>query len=191
MVRRRIAHQAVLVALAGLIPFPFIDTWIQGRLRAHLVGHLGRHHSCTFDAAQLRALSGGHSNVLLGCVFGVVWWPIKKLFRKLIYVLTVKDAIDAAADAWLRGEMVRRALVAGVLPEHAKAVRAAMDTALKTHGRSPVWGPRTRLDGRLSEPDDPFEVRLIIGTAQRGGGLAVLAAFDQEIAEAPWDEPVA
>lgn len=184
MVRRRIAHQAMLVALAGLIPFPFVDTWIQGWLRAELVEQLGRHHERPFERAQVRVLSAGHANYILGCVIGLVWWPIKKIFRKLIYVLTVKDAIDAASDAWLRGEMVHRALEKGALPSQSKSVRAAMDAALKTHGRSPVWGPRTRLTGQLSKPDDSFIIRMLAATAQRGGGLAVLAAFDEQLSEA-------
>jgi len=178
MPRRRVAQQAVLVALAGLIPVPFIDTWLQSRLRAELVEHLGRHHDRPLEPGHVRTLSADRGNLLLGCVVGVVWWPIKKLFRKIIYVLTIKDAVDAASDAWLRGEMVRRALRAGALPDHVEPVRNAMDEALKTHARSPLWGPRSKVEGSLAEPEDTFTMRMVAGTARRGGGLAVLAAFD-------------
>ena len=179
----------MLVALAGLIPFPFVDMWIQGWLRAELVEHLGRHHERPLDRAQVRVLSTGHTNMLLGCLVGAVWWPIKKIFRKLIYILTVKDAVDAAADSWLRGEMVRRGLAKGVLPEHAESVRTAMDDVLKTHVRSPLWGPRSKVDGQLSQPEDSFMMRLLAGIAKRSGGLAAVAAFDEKLSEMPSEMP--
>jgi len=189
MPRRRVAHHAVLVALAGLIPFPFVDTWIQRRLRAELVAQLGRHHDQPLDATQVRTLSADRANLLLGCVVGVVWWPIKKLFRKIIYVLTIKDAIDAASDTWLQGEMVGRALRAGALPEQAEGVRTAMDAAMKTHARSPLWGPRKKVNGSLTEPEDSVTIKVVASVAQRGGGLAVLEEFDRALALLLADHP--
>ncbi len=182
MPRRHVAHQAVLVALAGLIPFPFVDTWIQNRLRAGLVAKLGHHHDLPLSSAHIRTLSSHRHNLLLGCMVGMVWWPIKKLFRKVIYVLTIKDAIDAATDTWLRGEMVRRALRAGALPLQADGVRTAMDAALKTHARSPLWGPRTRRAGSLIEPEDTLAMKVVASAARQSGGLAALEEFDQALA---------
>ena len=57
-----------------------------------------------------------------------------------------------------------------------------MDAALKAHARSPLWGPRTKVAGELAESEDTVFMRMIEGLAQRSGGLAVLADFDERLA---------
>lgn len=165
------------MALAGLIPVPFVDTWIQGRLRSELIRSLGHHHAVPLEPAVVRTLARSPGNVLVGCVMGLVWWPIKKLIRKVVYVLTVKDAVDALADTFVRGEMVRLAFSAGLLPHASEQVRTAMDAAMSAHTRSPLWGPKTPHDTSVADTDDSGMVRLLARTADRAGGAAALADF--------------
>lgn len=183
MSRSTIARQTLLVALAGLIPIPFIDTWIQGRLRSQMVRELGLHHDVELEAPTVKTLTRIRGNLLLGCLVGVVWWPIKKLIRKVVYVLTVKDAVDAVSDTFIRGEMVREALSRGLLPTESERVRRAMDIALDAHTRSPLWGPKSKADHSLARPEDNPMTQLLAKTADRGGAAAALHRFHELLAD--------
>jgi len=183
MPRETIARQAVLVALAALIPLPFVDTWIQGRLRAQMVRELGRHHDTPLEGPSVHTLARIRGNLLLGCLVGAVWWPIKKLVRKVVYVLTVKDAVDALADTFVRGEMVREALAQGLLPSESERVRKAMDHVLDQHTRSPLWGPKTAHEGTLAAETDSAMVKALARTAERGGAAAALRQFRTLLAD--------
>ncbi len=183
MPRSTVARQAILVAIAGLIPVPFLDSWVQGRLRAEMVRAIAQHHDTPLDHTTVRSLSSVQSSLLLGCVMGAVWWPIKRLIRKVVYVLTVKDAIDALADTFIRGEMVREAFAAGLLPSETARVCQAMDLALSRHTRSPLWGPKTRGIDSVNHDSDTTMVRMMAKTADRGGAAAALHTFRQYLSD--------
>ena len=183
MTRNVILRQAILVSLAALIPIPFLDTWIQGRLRAEMTRALAHQHHVSLDPPSVHLLSDVQSSMLLGCLLGVVWWPIKKLIRKVIYVFTIKDALDVLADTFTRGLLLEEALSQGLLPAHGERVRAAMDEALRGHIRSPLWGPKTTPEQVQPMPDDTLVLRLVAWTARRGGASGALDTFRQLLAE--------
>ena len=170
MHHQMIARQAVLVGLAALLPIPFIDIWLQGRLRAELTRGLARHHHVSVEPKTVQALSSVKQNLLMGCVLGVIWWPIKKLIRKIVYILAVKDALDALSDTLIRGWMLDLVFARGLAPDAAMHVRTAMDQALADHARSPLWGPRTPVSDASLVPTDPGVHRVLVWIARRGGG---------------------
>ncbi len=182
MARKLVAQHAWLVALAGLIPFPFVDAWIQDALRRQLVRSLAKHHNAELEGQHVEILVRQNNNLLWGCFQGVVWWPIKKIIKKLVYILTVKDAADAAADTFIRGEMLRRALAAGVLPTRATEVRAVIDDVLATHTRSPLFGPKAKPTRAMPSTAEVWYVNVADTIARLGGATAALAAFDGRLA---------
>ena len=128
-------------------------------------------------------LARRRDNILLGCLLAVFWWPVKKLFRTFFYFLTVKDAVDWAAEATVRGAMVERALERGRLPEDLDQVWTALDRSASEHLSSPVkrllfrqksppppWGaPPTGVDGVLSY------------LARYAGAHDAMLAYDSEL----------
>lgn len=178
MNHQMIARQAILVGLAALLPIPFIDIWLQGRLRAELTRGLARHHDVAVEPETVRVLSAVKHNLLVGCVLGVFWWPIKKLLRKIVYILAVKDAFDALADTLIRGWMLDHAFARGLPSDSAPRVREAMDEALGEHARSPLWGPRTSVSDAPHIKAPPDTHRVLLWIARRGGADASLARFE-------------
>jgi hypothetical protein len=178
-----ISRTAMLVGLCGLIPFPFID-------------ELGRRYLLSLGYQEQAKLAGRplpdgagwklarrRSNILIGCLLAVFWWPIKKLFRTFFYFLTIKDAIDWMAEAAVRGAMVDRALERGHLPDDLDQVWGAIDHSVSKHVSSPV---KHLLLGRKAPPlaEGPapggFE-GLVAYVARYAGGRDALVAYESAL----------
>jgi hypothetical protein len=182
-----ICQDAAVVGALALLPVPLLDAWLQGRVLEALYVRLGKAHNTPLAPETIHALTGFRGSYLLGCLSGVVWWPIKKLFRKIIYVFAIKDAFDGVADAGLRAEMVRRALVAGALPTKVEGVRTLMDRCLREHGGSPVWGAVGGQPAVDCLEGGGAVSKGVAALVQRGKGAAVLARFDEGLAVLPED----
>lgn len=111
--RPSIATSAFLAGLCALSPIPFIDDLVIGVIRRRLVGRLFRAHGIPLSWGQARALTRTGRNWLLGCLGGVVVYPIRKIFRKVFYFLAVKEAVDVASRLLHQGLLVRHALDQG------------------------------------------------------------------------------
>lgn len=127
----------VFAGLSMLIPLPLVDdlaaTWCTRRALRELAAERG--HALSEEAVRL--LIDDPFSLAQGC-FALLKWPFKKLFRTVLYFLTVKDVVDRTADAALRLELAAVALEAGLLPDEAPRVRAAMDEVLRQYHTSPV-----------------------------------------------------
>ena len=174
----RVATTCLLVGLSPLIPIPFVDDMVQRAMLREAYGTLARHEGRPCPPAALQALTAGHSNFLVGCLLAMLWWPVKKLFRTIVFVLIVKDCLDEAAQAAVRGLLVHRALQAGLLPDEAPRVRAAMDQAWSAAGRSAAWNLLRRWRGPPADPAHGLLARLLHHLADRAGLPQVTAAFD-------------
>ena len=177
MPHQTIARQSILVALAALTPIPFVDTWLQDRLRAEMTRGLAHHHSTVLDDQTVSRLSSMRGNLLVGCMLGVVWWPIKKLLRKIVYILAIKDAIDCLADTIIRGLMLDAVFARGRGVGDGAQVRAAMDTAMTEHARSPLWGTCSPSTSHTWEHMDRGFGRVLVWVARRGGADPALDHF--------------
>lgn len=132
----KIAHYALMAGLCSLVPIPFLDDWLERKATRHMFATLATDAGVTLDEATLDVLTEDRSSLLLGCLGTMVIWPIKKLFRTVLYFLTVKDVIDGVAAASLRASMLHAALLH--LPDRARAVRDVMDATLGRWQYSPV-----------------------------------------------------
>lgn len=179
----RLARRATGVGLAALIPLPFVDEMVRTRLLRSSYRHAASDAGITLGPEVLRALTRAEGSLLWAIVRAVLVWPWKKLFRTVLYFLTVKDVLDWTAEAAMRAEMVHMAAVAGALPERADEVRQQMNAVLERHHISPVtrWLWRAeRPDMRWPRGSDPLLGT--VGTLVRwAGGAVVLGAFEQAL----------
>lgn len=111
--RTSITTSAILAGVCALSPFPFIDDLIIGAIRRHMVRRQFRARGMELSWGQRRALTRTHRNFLVGCLLGVVIYPIRKIFRKVFYIFAVKEAVDVASRLLHQGLLVEHALAAG------------------------------------------------------------------------------
>lgn len=174
---------ALLAGLCALVPLPFVDQLLRRQVLKRAYGDLAEAAGVDLPPDAHKELLRERSNLLLGCLIAVVWWPIKKLFRTVIFVLLVKDALDWVAEAAVRIRMVQEALDRGLLPAHATAVSDAMDASVRAEVGSPVW---RGLRGR-SGPDVDWEAApnplsgLQRELVSHAGGALALAAFRERM----------
>lgn len=179
----RVERGALLVGLAALIPLPFVDElvrrWLLGRLFCSLAGELG----APLTPQQGWRLARRQYVSVLGCILTLVWWPIKKLFRTVVYVLIIKDAADWSADALARCALVHRSVQLGALPHAPEAVWVPLDKAASARLQSPVsrW-----IRGRKTPPPELARPVVTPGSVAArilrwADGGAVLDAFEEEL----------
>lgn len=178
-----LARSALGVGLAALIPLPFVDELVRRRLLRAAFRAAAADEGVALGPAELRVLVGERGSVLLAVLKAVLIWPIKKLFRTLIYALTVKDALDWTTEAALRAEMIHMAAGAGALPARAVEVRRWMDEILARHRTSPVSRWLLRLERppmRWPRGADPL-LGGVGRLVEAGGGGLVLARFEARL----------
>ncbi|MDP2314712.1 MAG: hypothetical protein Q8P41_17545 [Pseudomonadota bacterium] len=178
----RVAHYALLSGLAALVPLPILDDWLRRRGHRAMYATLAEEAGTPLGPETLDALTEDRSSLLYGCLGIVVFWPLKKLFRTVLYFLTVKDVLDGAAEATLRAAMLREALPR--LPDDARAVRDVMDATLDRAQYSPV----SRWFFRGHRPDAEWVAgvdrvdRSVAWLYKKAGGGVILAEFIRRLA---------
>jgi len=173
-----VSQQVLAVGITPLVPLPFLDGLVRARLLREIYARIAKSQGITLDEETLKILTGVRGNLLLGCIFGVIWYPIRKLLRTIIYVLTLKECVDVVSEAVIRSEMVRRALEDGHLPARAEEVRHAMDSAVKRYAGSPLVNFLRRRGGLRVHLHRNDKVAKAVGTlATYGGFIPAMGAF--------------
>lgn len=179
----KVAQFALLAGMCAFVPVPLLDGWLERKATRAMFVALLESRGRTLDDAALDVLVEDRSSLLLGCLGAALVWPIKKLFRTVLYFLTVKDVIDGVARASLRAAMLDAAL--GRLPGDVKGVRDVMDATIGRWRYSPV----SRLIFRGEKPDAVWiaaENDMGVGFLYRhAGGGAILADFEKRLKEVP------
>jgi hypothetical protein len=146
---RSVAAVSLLAGLCPLIPLPLLDDWAESLVRRRAVRDRLRRGGLQATPGDVEVLAGLERPAAgRGCLKNALLWPllklslylIRKVFRKVVFVLAVNDAVNAAAslfhDAWL----VNTAVDGGVLApgpdrrldrDHLRRVRGAMDEAVR------------------------------------------------------------
>jgi hypothetical protein len=108
---REVVFNSLLAASAQLLPTPFVDDILENRVRRRMSERLAATYGTTLSDRQARRLAGEASGWTLGRIAGkAILYPIKKIIRKVVYVLAVKKALDTASDVFHRGYLLRSAL---------------------------------------------------------------------------------
>jgi len=134
---------ATLAGLSVLIPIPFVDDAFEAFFRKRIPGAVARSRGRTLPGevrAVLEADDGGGGCATLPA--RIVVGLFKRLSRKLLYFLTVKQATDRLSYYWYRAFLVDHMLASGHLEstDSARVAQQAMDELLAT-----TAGPLPRL----------------------------------------------
>lgn len=134
---------ATLAGLSVLIPIPFVDDAFESFFRKRIPGAVARSRGRTLSG-EVRAVleeddrRGGCAALPARLVIGL----FKRLSRKLLYFLTVKQATDRLSYYWYRAFLVDHMLASGHLEstDSARTAHQVMEELLAT-----TVGPLPRL----------------------------------------------
>jgi hypothetical protein len=147
---RRLTFYSVLAGLCPLIPVPFLDDWVLGRIRRWMVKDLAGREGLSPGSREVEILAGGSDPSSWGCVGFLVWLVTKvvvklitKLTRKVLIFLAIKDGVEQGVEVFHEGYLI--AFAASGPRAHwvedsggAEALRTATRETLKGWDLSPV-----------------------------------------------------
>ena len=116
-----VAGYSALAGLCPLIPVPFVDDIIIGRIHRRLYQKLCTRHDFYLTARDAKILTSKPSSFLAGAFKSLVLWPVKKIVRKVVYVLAVKSCADVAAAVFNEAWLLARTLEQNYVPRDALA----------------------------------------------------------------------
>ena len=207
---RRVVFPAVASALTSLIPVPFLDELALRRVREQMVRAILEEHGLPAPERAVELLAGSHLGPGVGgrvtaYLRTIALQPVRRVFRKMLLMLWVKDCVDVASVSLHQGYLLQCALARGDLDarllegtDAAERVHAAIVAACREVDSRPVNQALRRLfassrlvgalamrallaplrtGGRVPEPGEQAEVSSI---AERL--LAALAAERSDFA---------
>lgn len=138
-----IVSHAVLTGVSALIPIPLLDDAVKTYFQRRLVRALAHSRGVVLSPEEVKTLAddaGG--GCVSGCVGTVVFYPIKKIFRKIFFVLEWKRAVDLASLNFHRGFLLDHALgqpwLAPAGHRTVADLRAAVDQVVRETPTKPV-----------------------------------------------------
>jgi hypothetical protein len=174
-----LAPYALIAALCSLVPLPFLDDIARRQVMRAAYASIAHELGQPQPEAALVALTRSKRSLLVGCFLGILWWPIRKLFRTVVFFLAAKDFVDQAGEAAVRGLLVHRALERQLLPNHAESVREAIDAAWEKAGKSAALRAYRR--PASAPPEASFLVSLTHRLADGADHASVHEAFEREL----------
>lgn len=155
--QRNIITHAVLVGLTPLIPLPIVDDLVKGYFQRRLVRSLAAAHDRQLKPEEVTVLTEDRgSGCLRGCVGQVFVLPLKLIFRKILFFLEWKRAVDLASYTYHQGYLLDYALGAGWLAaaeptanaRSAAEIRTALDEVCR---ESPIKPVETAIKAAFSQ----------------------------------------
>jgi hypothetical protein len=146
---------ATFAGLSVLIPFPLVDWVFERHFRLRIPGSIVHYRGNSVPPPVIETLNQSSEGCLGSCLtlpFKAVFILLKRLSRKILYFLTVKEASDQLSFYWHRAFLIDYMLLAGHLKdeESARVAREAMErvlaettiSPLSSLARAVVTGPR-------------------------------------------------
>lgn len=119
---RRLTLHGLLASVCPLIPLPFLDDWALAWVNRRLAAETLRTWGIEPLPWQLETLGwDGLEDHRSGCVRALStfvllgFYVVKRLFRKLLVILTLKDCVDAFSRTFHEGYLLHRAFERGIL----------------------------------------------------------------------------
>jgi hypothetical protein len=130
---RTLVTYAVLIGLTPLIPIPLLDDLVQGFFARSLVHSLAYAAGLSLSDAEIAALAEERRGCLTGCLLGTVEYLVKRLVRKIIFILEWRRAVDLATHSYYTGRLLAHAFSQGWYEPgdagRAARLRAAVEAA--------------------------------------------------------------
>lgn len=138
-----IYRDATLAGLSPLIPIPFLDWITEGYFRSRIPRAIARYRGYPLDTRIAAGLNMGRVDCLRTCIAFpvlVVWEILRRLSRKLLYFLSIKEASDRVAEYWLRAYLIDTMLQEAHLESMftTRAARLAMINTIAGAETSPL-----------------------------------------------------
>jgi hypothetical protein len=170
----RVYADATCAGLALLIPLPFVDLVFEGIFRRRIPQSIARARGRLMTQSVRRALGRAVEppGTLRGCLSMLakaLLYIVRRIWRKIIYVLAVKDAVTSLTRYWHRASLIDHMVRAGHLEPGADTGLAAdvFARVLQEIDPSPL-----RETARQTVANVHHVVRLLAG-ARRLGAAAV------------------
>ncbi|MEL6345276.1 MAG: hypothetical protein AAFV53_19375 [Myxococcota bacterium] len=136
---------SLLAGLSTLIPVPFLDDFAKGLITRRMMRQLLATGDLPVSESHVTALSRERIGCPLRYLYLLIWYPIKKLIRTVVFVLAFKTCIDVASHWLHRGYLVAAAVERGHLtpdtlarPDGAWPTALAIEEAVSETDTSPV-----------------------------------------------------
>ena len=135
---------ATFAGLAVLVPLPLLDWMLEQFFRRRMVPAIARRHGQVLPPPVRAELTTAERSCVASCVglvVGATIGLVKRISRKLLYVLTIKDAANQLSFYWQRAYLIDHMIAAGHLESAASArfARLAMEQVLE-QSTSPLQG---------------------------------------------------
>lgn len=117
-----------LAGLAVLIPLPFVDAILERIFASRMPITIAWRNGRSLQRSVMGELNRSRGGCLQGCLtmpFSLIFGFFKRLSRKILYVLSVKEAADQLGHYWHRAFLIDYAMRRGDLDQHGRATIAA------------------------------------------------------------------
>lgn len=95
---------AVLVGSSPMIPIPFLDDAVKSYSERAMLTKICERHGFLLSPSEAKAFAEpSNRGCCLGCLYGALLYPLKKLLRKVFLFLEVKRATDLASRTFVMG----------------------------------------------------------------------------------------
>ncbi len=134
---------ATFAGLSLLIPIPLLDVAFAWFFRRRMIGTIAKRNGRSLPQPVMRQVNRYPDTWWRSCLtapFALLLLFLKRLSRKLLYFLTVKEATDELSYYWHRAFLLDHMVRRGDLdkPETAVAALQAMNDVLAQHPTSPL-----------------------------------------------------
>lgn len=146
---------ATFAGLSVLIPIPLLDLLFETIFKRRMAQTIAKRNGRLLEKPVVQTLNQGR----FGCWPGCFMWPInltleflKRLYRTILYFLTIKAASDQLSFYWHRAFLLDYMVRRGDLNDvpSAPMAAAALDTTLRGLTTSPLQQLAQQIIGRVS-----------------------------------------
>ena len=187
--QRGLVTHAVLVGLTPLIPVPLLDDLVKNYFRRRMVRSLAASAGRTLDEKELDALASERERGgLTGCLFTVLVYPVKAIFRKVFYFLEIKRAVDLASRTYHFGYVISYALRprdGGASPLDLYGAKAVNEAAQDACRDAPIKPVEAAIGGTFRKSRNVLggAAALLAGSLRRVSGRAQAERVAEAIEE--------
>ena len=134
---------ATFAGLSALIPLPFLDSLFEWFFRQRMVRAIARRRGLSLAPVVVYEINRSDESWLQSCALlpvTLTFQLVKRLSKKLLYFMTIKEATDKLSYYWHRAFLLDYMLLERHLDELASAqvARRALEQTLRTTTTSPL-----------------------------------------------------
>ena len=184
---RAVVWDSLLAGMCPLLPVPFVDDVALGRVRRRMVFRIAGSADLALTRTEAKRLAGPRRSWGCGRLAAkAILYPVKKVFRKVIYVFAIKEAIDTLSETFHRGYLLHAIAARGMLgpgrpdPERLEAVAAAVDETVDALDTRPLEGVVSEVLRSSRRSVAATVAWLVTRVKGRGGVESAEAEFDRE-----------